>query len=59
MQVLDIAVVIVIVIVMVLVALGLALFVRLVSIITRTNVSGMRRRWRSSSPVPASGAASG
>jgi hypothetical protein len=55
MQVLDIAVVIV----MVLVALGLALFVRLVSIITRTNVSGMCRRWRSSSPVPASGAANG
>jgi hypothetical protein len=55
MQVLDIAVVIV----MVLVALGLALFVRLVSIIIRTNVSGMCRRWRSSSPVPASGAANG
>ncbi len=55
MQVLDIAVVIV----MVLVALGLALFVRVVSIVTRTNVSGMCRRWRSSSPVPASGAAHG
>jgi hypothetical protein len=55
MQVLDIAVVIV----MVLVALGLALFVRLVSIITRSNVSGMCRRSRSSSPVPASGAANG
>jgi hypothetical protein len=54
MQVLDIAVVIV----MVLVALGLALFVRLVSI-TRTNVSGVCRRWHSSSPVPASGAANG
>lgn len=53
MQVFDIAVVIV----MVLVALGLALFVRLVSIIT--NVSGTCRRWRSSSPVPASGAANG
>ena len=55
MQVLDIAVVIV----MVLVRLGLALFVRVVSIITRTKVSGTWRRWRSSSPVPASGAAHG
>jgi len=57
MQVLDIAVVIVMVLVAL--GLGLALFVRLVSIITRTNVSGMCRRWRSSSPVPASGAAHG
>jgi hypothetical protein len=52
MQVLDIAVAIV----MVLVTLGLTLFVRLVSIISRTNVSGMCRRWRSSSPVPSTGA---
>lgn len=55
MKVLNIAVVIV----MVLVRLVLALFVRVVSIVTRANVSGMCRRWRSSSPVPASGAAHG
>jgi hypothetical protein len=55
MKVLNIAVVIV----MVLVRLGLALFVRVVSIVTRTNVSGTCRRWGSSSPVPASGAAHG